>query len=125
MQETCHYLKEDYGIGSGFCLIGSVKKNLMMQGVRNPSDMMDLDYDLEIRKCDDFGDCRYIRECVRSSFNKALHLYTPSGCEDSTSCLTSKPICSDGKFKSFPIYGVYPYFTIDLCITKKAKKRQI
>lgn len=106
MQSLCHYLKEDYGIGSTFYLVGSGARNLILQNENNP---IDLDYNLEIIKCDDFKDCRNLKECTRKSFNKALQEYNLHDCEDSTSSLTSKQIC----FKS----GNRTCFSIDVCIT--------
>lgn len=99
MQSLCHILKEDYDIGANFHLVGSGAKNLILQNARTP---VDLDYNLEIIRCDDFQDCQYLKECVRKSFDKAFNSHhSLSGtcydnifltCEDSTSCLTSKPM---------------------------------
>ena len=106
MQDLCHILKEEYDIGSTFYLVGSGARNLIMQNNNEP---VDLDYNLEIIRCDDFEDCRYIKECVRKSFNKALNLNDLNDCEDSTSSLTSKPIYfTDGNDTEFKI---------DVCIT--------
>lgn len=87
MQLLCHYLKEDYDIGANFYLVGSGAKNLIMQNKNNP---VDLDYNLEIVRCEDFEDCRYLKECARKTFNKCLREYDLQDCEDSTSSLTSK-----------------------------------
>ena len=62
MQDLCHILKEDYDIGATFYLVGSGARNLIMQNNNEP---VDLDYNLEIIRCEDFEDCRYIKECVR------------------------------------------------------------
>lgn len=108
MQSLCHYLKEDYGIGATFYMVGSGAKNLILQNANNP---VDLDYNLEIVKCEDYNDCRYLKECARKAFNKALQEYHLHDCEDSTVPLTSKQIC----FKE----GNRTAFSIDICITRK------
>ena len=81
MQDLCHILKEDYDIGATFYLVGSGARNLIMQNNNEPAD---LDYNLEIIRCEDFEDCRYIKECVRKSFNKALKVNDLDDCNDST-----------------------------------------
>lgn len=106
MQNLCHILKEDYNIGATFYLVGSGARNLILQNNNEP---VDLDYNLEIVRCDDFGDCRYIKECVRKSFNKALKLNDLDDCEDSTSSLTSKLI--------YFTKGNDTEFRMDVCIT--------
>ncbi len=106
MQDLCHILKEDYDIGATFYLVGSGARNLIMQNNNEP---VDLDYNLEIIRCEDFEDCRYIKECTRKAFNKALNLNDLNDCEDSTSSLTSKLIY----FTS----GNDTEFRIDVCIT--------
>lgn len=107
MQELCHYLKEDYGIGATFYLVGSGVKNLILQNANEP---VDLDYNLEIVKCDDWSG-RYIKECCRKTFNKVLNECDLRDCEDSTSSLTSKPI----RFTK----GKQTFFSIDICITRR------
>lgn len=111
MQLLCHYLKEDYDIGANFCLVGSGAKNLIMQNGNNP---VDLDYNLEIVRCEDFEDCRHLKECVRKTFNKCLREYNLRECEDSTSALTSKLIY----FKTGNSTG----FRIDICIIVRDTK---
>ena len=106
MQDLCHILKEDYDIGSTFYLVGSGARNLITQNNNEP---VDLDYNLEIIRCEDFEDCRYIKECVRKAFNKALNLNDLNDCEDSTSSLTSKLI----HFTK----GNDTEFRLDVCIT--------
>ena len=86
MQDFCHTLKEDYDIGSTFRLVGSGAKNLIVQ---NASQSIDLDYNLEIVRCEDFDDCRKLKECARKAFNKALYMNGWGSCEDSTSSLTT------------------------------------
>ncbi len=104
-QDLCHYLKEDYGIGSVCYLVGSGAKNLITQ---NNSEPIDLDYNLEITKCEDFENCRTIKEAVRKSFNKALNEHDLSDCQDSTSSLTTEQI--------YFTKGNNTKFSIDVCI---------
>ena len=108
MQLLCHNLKEDHDIGANFRLVGSGARNLILQNEGNP---VDLDYNLEIVRCENYRDCRHLKECARKAFNKALNEHDLPDCEDSTSALTSKPIrfCSG---KNTP-------FSIDVCITKR------
>ena len=87
MQELCHQLKEDYDLGTSFSLVGSGKRNLILQ---NGNETVDLDYNLEITRCEDYDDCRYIKECVRKTFNKVLKMKNLHDCEDSKSALTTK-----------------------------------
>ena len=51
MQDLCHYLKEDYDIGTIFYLVGSGARNLIVQNASLP---IDLDYNLEIVRCEDY-----------------------------------------------------------------------
>ena len=111
MQMVCHCLKEDYDIGANFYLVGSGARNLMLQNEGNP---VDLDYNLEIVRCEDFEDCRFLKESTRKSFNKVLREYCLDDCEDSTSSLTSKLI----QFNS----GNKTEFSIDICITVRDDK---
>ena len=106
MQKLCHNLKEDYGIGAQFYLVGSGARNLITQNNDNP---IDLDYNLEIIKCEMFKDGRYLKECARKSFNKTLKQFDLDDCDDSTSTLTSKRIY----FTS----GNKTEFSIDICVT--------
>lgn len=89
MQTLCHRLKADHDIGANFCLVGSGAKNLILQNEKEP---VDLDYNLELVKCVDFNDCRYLKECARKSFNTCLQMAGLQSCEDSTAALTSKRI---------------------------------
>ncbi len=111
MQLVCHYLKEDYDIGSNFYLVGSGARNLILQNEDNP---VDLDYNLEIIRCEDFEDCRFLKESARKTFNKVLREYRLDDCDDSTSSLTSKLI----QFNS----GNKTEFSIDICITVRDDK---
>lgn len=106
MQTLCHYLKVDYDISVNFYLVGSGARNLILQ---NESEPIDLDYNLEIIKCVDFNDYRYLKESARKAFNKALKEYGLPDCEDSTSSLTSKRI--------YFTTGNSTNFSIDVCIT--------
>ena len=105
MQDFCHYLKEDYDIGAVFYLVGSGARNLIVQNASLP---IDLDYNLEIVKCEDFEDCRTIKESARKSFNKVLQEYNLGDCEDSTSSLTT------GKIHF--VKGNPTEFSMDVCI---------
>ena len=111
MQRLCHTLKEEYDIGSNFYLVGSGAKNLILQNESNP---IDLDYNLEIVRCEDFRDCRYIKECVRKAFNIVLNQFDWKDCNDSKSSLTTKT----RRFTK----GNHTEFSIDVCITKRDEK---
>lgn len=105
MQDLCHTLKEEYDIGSSFYLVGSGARNLILQNSNQP---IDLDYNLEITRIDDWDDCRNIKECVRKAFNIVLREYEWSDCQDSTSSLTTEK-------RSFS-KGNDTGFSIDVCI---------
>ena len=111
MQSLCHVLKEEFNIGANFYLVGSGAKNLIMQNGTNP---IDLDYNLEIVRCEDFEDCRYLKECIRKSFNIALKSFGWGDCQDSTSSLTTER-------RYFP-EGNQTEFSIDVCITVRDDK---
>ena len=106
MQDCCHYLKKDYDIGSVCYLVGSGAKNLITQNSNKP---IDLDYNLEIIRCEDFENCQEIKESVRKSFDKALKKHGWGNCKDSTSVLTTE--------KRYFSYGNQTDFSIDVCIT--------
>lgn len=105
MQDLCHTLKSEYDIGASFYLVGSGAKNLIMQNANRP---IDLDYNLEIIRIDDFEDCRNIKECVRKAFNMVLRKHGWRDCEDSTSSLTTE--------KRHFTQGNQTEFSIDICI---------
>ena len=105
MQNLCHTLKEEYDIGSSFYFVGSGARNLILQNSNQP---IDLDYNLEITRIDDWKDCRNIKECVRKAFNKVLRKYGWGDCEDSTSSLTTK--------KGYFSIGNNTEFSMDVCI---------
>lgn len=105
MQDLCHTLKEEYDIGSSFSLVGSGARNLILQNSNQP---IDLDYNLEITRIDDWENCRNIKECVRKAFNIVLREYGLSDCQDSTSVLTTGKLhFSNGNDTGF---------SIDVCI---------
>lgn len=108
MQDLCHTLKEEYDIGASFHLVGSGAKNLIMQNANRP---IDLDYNLEIIRINDFENCRNIKECVRKAFNKVLRKYNWGDCEDSTSSLTTE--------KHHFTNGNKTEFSIDICIVRR------
>ena len=105
MQDFCHCLKEDYDIGAGFFLVGSGARNLIVQNASLP---IDLDYNLEIVRCEDFEDCRFLKECARKSFNKVLKEHGWGDCDDSTSSLTTE--------KRHFLKGNPTEFSMDVCI---------
>ena len=80
-------------------------RNLIVQNASLP---IDLDYNLEIVRCEDFEDCRTIKESARKSFNKVLQEYSLGDCEDSTSSLTT------GKIHF--VKGNPTEFSMDVCI---------
>lgn len=111
MQDLCHYLKEDYDIGTIFYLVGSGARNLIVQNASLP---IDLDYNLEIVRCEDYEACRSIKECVRKSFNKALHAHRWGDCNDSTSALTTE--------RRYFTKGNPTEFSMDVCIVCRDTK---
>lgn len=123
MQNVCCCLKKDYNISAMFYLVGSGARNLILQNENNP---IDLDYNLEIVKVKDYNDCRYIKECVKKTFNKVLNQNSLRDCEDSTSSLTSKKIYYDDE-KFYDYEQSYcrfanchnPIFSIDVCIVRR------
>lgn len=76
-----------------------------MQNANRP---IDLDYNLEITRIDDWEDCRNIKECVRKAFNMVLRKHGWNDCEDSTSSLTTEKRCFT--------QGNDTDFSIDVCI---------
>ena len=107
MQQLCHNLKVDHDIGAQFYLVGSGTRNLITQNENQP---VDLDYNLEILRCDDLYDGRRLKEAARKSFDKALGRHAQACCQDSTSTLTSHQIRLE--------FG-RPAFSIDVCITHR------
>ena len=111
MQDFCHCLKEDYDIGARFFLVGSGARNLIVQNASLP---IDLDYNLEIVRCEDFEDCVFLRECARKTFNKVLNEYGWGDCKNSTSSLTTK--------KVHFVEGNPTEFSMDVCIVCRDTK---
>lgn len=107
MQELCMVLKDDYDVGAVPILVGSASRKLIMQNANEP---VDLDYNLKILRCDDFFDCREIKESVRKAFNIVLRKHGWKSCEDSTSALTAK------QYQGWSFYRQDPLFSIDVCI---------
>lgn len=89
MQELCHTLNEDHDIGAMFYLVGSGARNMIMQNGNEP---VDLDYNLEVVRCENFDDCKAIKTAVQNALNEALWDYNLPDCDDSTSALTTKKI---------------------------------
>ena len=108
MQSLCHRLKVEYDIGANFKLVGSGGSNLILQNADEP---VDLDYNLEILKCDDIHDGRQLKEDIRKAFNEVLNEHRFGDCQDSTSCLASPRI--------YFTRGNKTEFSIDVCITKR------
>lgn len=87
MQDLCHQLREDCNIGASFYLIGSGAKNLILQNENQP---IDLDYNVEIVRCDDYDACREIKDSMQKAFNKVLKRHGLRDCCDSKSSLTTR-----------------------------------
>ena len=110
MSELENELRNNTSINSQFFLVGSGGRNMVMQNGNGP---IDFDYNLNILDCDDFSDCRYIKETVRKAFNKVMRNRGLSDVSDSTIPLTTKPIYFTGN----PDIE----FTIDVCIVIEDK----
>lgn len=108
MQSLCHRLKVEYDIGAYFELVGSGGRNLILQNADEP---VDLDYNLEILKCEDINNGRKLKEDIRKTFNEVLNEHRFGDCQDSTSCLTSPRI--------YFVRGNKTEFSIDVCITRQ------
>ena len=111
LQDLCHNLKVDHDIGARFFMVGSGARRLI---TRNGNQPVDLDYNLEIVRCEDFEDCRYLKECVRKSFDKVLRTHGWLSCQDSTAVLTAKRL--SGHFDTRNQYA------IDVCIVMQDQK---
>lgn len=107
MQELCHQLKEEYDIGATFYLVGSGAKKLVTQNAGNP---IDLDYNLEILRCEDVSNGKALKDAVKQSFDKVLCKHGWLSAQDSTSVLTAR--------KRIDYFGA-PSFSIDVCITMR------
>lgn len=116
-QKTCSDLMakledelRENGINSQFFLVGSGARNMVAQ---NGDEPIDFDYNLNIISCENFNDCKTIKELVRKAFNKVLRNNSLNDCDDSTSSLTTKKIY----FTDYSSVG----FSIDVCIVAKDK----
>ncbi len=108
MQDLCHQLKEDYDIGAIFYMVGSGARNLILQNENNP---IDLDYNLEIVRCENINDRKYLKESAQKALNKVLREYDMEDCDDSKSSLTTKTV-------SF-VKGNQTEFSMDIAIVCK------
>lgn len=117
LQDTCHLLKERFDISASFYLVGSGARNLITQNADQP---IDLDYNLQIVRCEDFYDGRRLKECVRIAFNQAFCSHGQRDCSDSRSALTSKLL----DFYAIDLKGrTLPRCSIDLCIVMERAGR--
>ena len=107
MKELEESLRED-GLNSQFFLVGSGARNMVTQ---NSDEPIDFDYNLNIISCDDFDECKDIKEKIRKHLNKILQSYNLRDVEDSTSSLTTKPMRLEGYENVF--------FSIDVCVVTK------
>lgn len=98
-------LRNNYDINSQAFLVGSGARNMITQ---NENEGIDFDYNLNILSCPDWDDAKSIKETVRIAFNKILRNQGLNDAEDSTSSVTTKPMC----FKNAPEIE----FKIDVCI---------
>lgn len=110
MQELCHCLKTDYCISANFFLVGSGKRNLIMQ---NGNGKVDLDYNLEIIKPSDLKE-RALKTNIIKAFNTVLRNRDLDDCKDSKSVITTGGIV----FKN----GNDTVFTLDVCIVTKDER---
>ena len=101
----------DAGLNSQYFLVGSGAKNMVTQNGKGP---IDFDYNLKVIDCDDFTNCKVVKEFVRNHLNKVLKSYDLLDANDSTSTLTTKPIHFDDAEGN--------EFSIDICIVKKDKR---
>lgn len=58
MKNLCHLLKEEFNISANFYKVGSGKENLITIIGNRP---LDLDFNLEIVKCNYINDCELLR----------------------------------------------------------------
>ncbi len=107
MKELEDELRQEF-INTQFFLVGSGARNMVTQNEDGP---IDFDYNLNILMCNDFTDCKALKELARKSFNKVLRKNGLSDCDDSTSSLTTKPIyfTDDHSYE----------FSMDICIVTK------
>ncbi len=95
----------DAGLNSQYFLVGSGARNMVTQNEEEP---IDFDYNLNIISCDDFADCKSIKELVRKHLNFVLRNHKLLDADDSTSSLTTKPIYFKDSNRD--------EFSIDICI---------
>ena len=107
MSELEEELRE-HNINSQFFLVGSGARNMVTQ---NEDESIDFDYNLNILSCEDFDDCKYIKETVRKAFNQVLRNNGLSDSKDSTTLLTT---C-----KIYFINDPSIEFSIDVCIVTR------
>ena len=109
MKELEVSLREVYGINSQCFLVGSGGRNMVTQNGNEP---IDFDYNLNIISSAD-GNERYLKESVRKAMNKIMNDHGLKTVSDSTSVVTTKPIC----FNDNPDIE----FKMDICIVYKDK----
>lgn len=101
------------GIKCQFFLVGSGGRNMVTYLERRDGIIeIDFDYNLNIISCEDWEDCKTIKETVRKAFNKVwVERFGKEGIQDSKSSLTSNHIYFDD----------YPdiLFSIDLAIVTR------
>lgn len=107
MQQLEDGLREE-GMNTQFFLVGSGARNMVTQNAGGP---IDYDYNLSIISCEDWDDCKGIKDLVRKVFNKVMRNEGLNDVDDSTSSLTSKNIY----FNDDPDIK----FSIDVCIIAK------
>ncbi len=109
MKELEVRLREDYGINSQCFLVGSGGRNMVTQNGNEP---IDFDYNLNIISSADWGE-RNLKESVIKAMNKIMNDHGLKTVSDSTSVVTTKPIC----FNDDPDIE----FKMDICIVCKDK----
>lgn len=109
--ELMHELEDelrDSGIKSQFFLVGSGARNMVTQ---NEEESIDFDYNLNILDCEDFRDCKSIKQDVINAFNCVMRNNNLATVDDSTSSITTKKIY----FRDDPSIE----FSMDVCIVTK------
>ncbi len=106
MRELEDELRED-GINSQFFMVGSGARNMVTQ---NEDGAIDFDYNLNILYCDDFNDCKVIKQKVMTAFNRVMRRHNLCDVNNSTSAITTKKM----HFPDDP----YIEFYMDICIVK-------
>ena len=74
------------GISCQFFLIGSGARSMVTQNANEP---FDFDYNINVLSCEDWNDCRAIKETIRKACNISLRHYGLRDIQDSTSALTT------------------------------------